>query len=159
MTDRSAELLAAYRLGVLHGGKIEQLLFGSGPGGTSGSAPERQSPAGDQDRGLPLDGCAPTRDHAPGGRGPRTTEPDAWAVLLADGRIYDVYDLEEEAKAIDSALTGKGVTPLYRHPQPALTDAEREAVEWAINVTSRKYDDPDGGPLKREALRGLLERL
>lgn len=39
-----------------------------------------------------------------------------------------------------------------------LTGAERGAIEWAINVTSRTYDDPDGGPLKRESLRGLLER-
>ena len=157
MTDHSAELLAAYRLGVLHGGKIEQLLFSSGPGGTSGSAPERQSPAGDQDRGLPLDGCAPTRDHAPGGRGPRTTEPAAWAVLLADGRIYDVYDFEEEAKAIDSALTGNGVVPLYRQQQPAITDAEREAVGWALQDTVWSYspessDHPD-------TLRRLLERM
>ena len=43
-------------------------------------------------------------------------------------------------------------------PQPTLTAAEREAVEWAIGVTARMYDDADGGPIKREALRGLLER-
>ena len=60
-------------------------------------------------------------------------KPVAWAVLLADGeRIYDVYDFEEEAKAIDEAVTGNhGVVPLYRQPQPTLTDEEREAVEAA----------------------------
>ena len=46
-------------------------------------------------------------------------EPVAWAVMLADGeRIYDVYTIEEEAKAIDEAVTGNhGVAPLYRQPQ------------------------------------------
>jgi hypothetical protein len=39
-----------------------------------------------------------------------------------------------------------------------LTGAEREAVEWAIGATARMYDDADGGPIRREALRGLLER-
>jgi Ca2+-binding RTX toxin-like protein len=39
-----------------------------------------------------------------------------------------------------------------------LTDKEREAIEWAIGVTARTYDDAVGGPIKRETLRGLLER-
>ena len=39
-----------------------------------------------------------------------------------------------------------------------LTDEEREAVAWAIGATARMYDDADGGPIRREALRGLLER-
>ena len=87
-------------------------------------------------------------------------EPCAWAVVLADGqRIYDVYGIEEEAKAIDEAVTGNhGIVPLYRQPQPTLTDAEREAIEWAIDKTARTYDDPEGGPMKRETMRGLLQR-
>jgi len=85
-------------------------------------------------------------------------EPCAWAVVLADGqRIYDVYGIEEEAKAIDEAVTGNhGIVPLYR--SPTLTDEEREALEWAINKTAQSYDDPEGGPIKREAMRGLLQR-
>jgi len=39
-----------------------------------------------------------------------------------------------------------------------ITDAEREAIEWAINKTSQVYDDPEGGPIKRETMRGLLKR-
>jgi hypothetical protein len=39
-----------------------------------------------------------------------------------------------------------------------LTDEEREAIEWAINKTAQAYDDPEGGPIKREAMRGLLQR-
>ena len=59
-------------------------------------------------------------------------EPIAWAVLLADGdRIYDVYAIEEEAKAIDAVVTGNhGVVRLYR--SPTLTDAERQAIFRAM---------------------------
>lgn len=42
--------------------------------------------------------------------------------------------------------------------RPTLTDAEREAITWAINKTAQVYDDPEGGPIKREAMRGLLQR-
>jgi hypothetical protein len=38
-----------------------------------------------------------------------------------------------------------------------LTDAEREAIEWAVATTAQRYDDPIG-PIKRERLRELLER-
>ena len=45
-------------------------------------------------------------------------EPMAWAVLRIDGSVYDVYRNEEEAKAIDEAVTGNhGIVPLYRRPQ------------------------------------------
>ena len=80
------------------------------------------------------------------------SEPIAWAVLLANrDRIYDVYAIEEEAKAIDEAVTGNhGVVPLYR--SPTLTDAEREAIERAADVIdSKTCGDP-------ATLRGLLER-
>jgi hypothetical protein len=39
-----------------------------------------------------------------------------------------------------------------------ITRAERDAIEWAITKTARTYDDPEGGPMNREALRGLLKR-
>jgi hypothetical protein len=39
-----------------------------------------------------------------------------------------------------------------------LTDEEREAIAWAISKTAQAYDDPEGGPIKREAMRGLLAR-
>jgi hypothetical protein len=78
----------------------------------------------------------------------------AWAVVLADGqRIYDVYGIEEEAKAIDEAVTGNhGIVPLYR--SPTLTAEEREAVE----VAAQAYAD-DHGERFAATLRALLERL
>jgi hypothetical protein len=39
-----------------------------------------------------------------------------------------------------------------------LTDEEREAIEWAIDKTARTYDDPEGGPMKLESMRRLLDR-
>jgi hypothetical protein len=84
-------------------------------------------------------------------------EPIAWAVMLPDGdRIYDVYAIEEEAKAIDEAVTGNhGVVPLYR--QPTLTDEERAAIGLARSVfedykMSRLHSAAD------EVLERLLER-
>jgi hypothetical protein len=81
-------------------------------------------------------------------------EPVAWAVMLPDGdRIYDVYAIEEEAKAIDEAVTGNhGVVPLCR--SPTLTDAEREAVQFAAFLYEQGGRADDAA-----TLRGLLERL
>jgi len=84
-------------------------------------------------------------------------EPIAWAVLLADGdRIYDVYAIEEEARAIDEVVTGNhGVVPLCR--PPTLTDEERTAIGFARSVfedykMSRLHSAAD------EVLERLLER-
>lgn len=98
--------------------------------------------------------CAASRDGSGTGD---TTEPVAWAVMLSDGeRIYDVYTIAEEAKAIDEAVTGNhGIVPLYR--SPTLTGAEREAIQEVI-----EYLQPAGQRHQNRVaatLRGLLERL
>jgi hypothetical protein len=87
-------------------------------------------------------------------------EPIAWAVLLADGdRIYDVYAIEEEAKAIDAVVTGNhGVVPLCR--SPTLTEAEQLAVAWAAREAD-EWDEEDTPEVAAhaDALRGLAKRL
>lgn len=85
-------------------------------------------------------------------------EPVAWAVVLADGqRIYDVYGIEDEAKAIDEAVTGNhGIVPLYR--SPALTDEEREAIAEAVGAYNDNDDDEECAKIAA-TLRRLLERL
>ncbi len=85
-------------------------------------------------------------------------EPCAWAVVLADGqRIYDVYGIEEEAKAIDEAVTGNhGIVPLYR--SPTLTDEEREALAEAIGAYNDNDDDEECAKIAA-TLHGLLKRL
>jgi hypothetical protein len=91
-------------------------------------------------------------------------EPIAWAVLLADGdRIYDVYAIEEEAKAIDEVVTGNhGIVPLYR--SPALTDAEREAVDAGADALESLASNDNDGRIRAalmiaaNTLRGFLKR-
>jgi hypothetical protein len=81
----------------------------------------------------------------------------AWAVLRIDGSIYDVYANEEEAKAIDEAVTGNhGVVPLCR--SPTLTDAEREAIACAAESYADNDDDEDCARVAT-TLRGVIERL
>jgi hypothetical protein len=130
MTDQSAALLAAYRLGVQHGGQIEQSLFGSGSGGTSGSAPERQSPAGDQNGGLPLDDTRPdTKGEATGGRGHLAQGPVAWAVER--GAAYPALcHTHCDALHVAARNHGSDIVPLYR--APTLTDKERQAMMRAM---------------------------
>jgi hypothetical protein len=85
------------------------------------------------------------------------SQPVAWAVLRIDGSVYDVYRNEEEAKAIDEAVTGNhGVVTLCR--SPTLTDEEREAIEKAIGreLDAEWYGGKE--PDRVVALRGLLER-
>jgi hypothetical protein len=173
MTDHSAALLAAYRLGVQHGGQIEQSLFGSGLGGTSGSAPERQSPAGDQNGGLPLDDTRPdTKGEATGGRGhfpdSRNAKqgPVAWAVVRLDGEITSIAFRIKDAW--NHATGDDRVVPLYRQPQReclvggwrvgkqpplALTDEEREVLgRVADDACYRAMDHTE------QVVRKLLER-
>ena len=91
-------------------------------------------------------------------------QPVAWAAVWPDdGNGVDcnwIYSSREDAEW--AALKGDNidgrrgigtVIPLYRKPQPTLTDAEREAVEYfaAFQWTICKPHVA--------AMRGLLERL
>jgi hypothetical protein len=55
-------------------------------------------------------------------------------------------------------IGGGTILPLYRHPQPTLTDEEREAIEKAIGreLDAEWYGGKE--PDRVVALRGLLER-
>ncbi len=89
-----------------------------------------------------------------------TQEPVAWAVMLADNhRIWGVYALEEEANAINDVVAGgHGVAPLYRQPQPTLTDEEKTAIELAAGDCLYHQDPGGRSQWIRQTLRGLLER-
>jgi hypothetical protein len=66
------------------------------------------------------------------------SQPLAWAVLRIDGSVYDVYRNEEEAKAIDEAVTGNhGVVSLCR--SPTLADDEREALGKVLRRVREDY--------------------
>ncbi len=104
-----------------------------------------------------------TNERSVGSRGSHR-EAVAWAVMLADGdRIYDVYAIEEEAKAIDEAVTGNhGVVRLYR--SPTLTDEEREAVDAGADALESLASNDNDGRIRAalmiaaNTLRGFLER-
>jgi hypothetical protein len=101
-----------------------------------------------------------------------TDEPVAWAVTPTgkDGEIDCEFVYPSAATAGDVAIGCNGVVlPLYRHPQPTLTDEEREAIEWfvgfgadrpakAINITRTLMDRRRDGAAAA-TLRALLERL
>jgi hypothetical protein len=80
--------------------------------------------------------------------------PVAWAAVGKNGvPMWLAYHRQDA----EGAVVGMAeVVPLYR--SPTLTDEERDAIEWAINKTAQAYDDAAGGPIKREAMRGLLQR-
>lgn len=88
------------------------------------------------------------------GIGSVTENPVAWAVM-ADDWFHDVRLSREGAEWYSSYLNNKAgkekcrVVPLYRHTQPTLTDAEREAIKGCT-----AYDEAAAA-----IIRNLLERL
>jgi hypothetical protein len=106
-------------------------MNGSGPHCDGQQANVKDQERQGEDMTTPNDGAEPSLASA-------GSQPEAWAVLRIDGSIYDVYANEEEAKAIDEAVTGNhGVVPLYR--SPTLTDEEREALRKVLRRVREDY--------------------
>ena len=86
------------------------------------------------------------------------SEPVAWRVYDTDGSEA-VYSLYEQARAAADEWNWS-VEPLHR--SPTLTDAEREAVDLAMDSLYGVEDLSDGACARADAaadtLRGLLER-
>jgi hypothetical protein len=106
-----------------------------------------------------------SEDNTQGGAEPSSasagSQPVAWAVNHAHGTT--VWDSETQARKVANEWLASRVwvwaevVPLYRQPQPTLTDSERKAVEWFS-----RFARPQNGPvIGRHAatLLGLLERL
>jgi hypothetical protein len=85
-------------------------------------------------------------------------EPVAWAVNHAHGTT--LWESETKARKVATEWLASRVwvwaevVPLYRQPQPTLTDAEREAIRFAAVLYGQGGREADA-----ETLRGLLERL
>jgi hypothetical protein len=106
-------------------------------------------------------------------------EPAAWGVIRVVGGgwvsiLANEVQAETSRKSFDKTENWvHGIVPLYRHPQPTLTDAEREAVAMAATVadvaceeaTRCGVDDDswrlaaDMNAARAATLRGLLARL
>ena len=72
--------------------------------------------------------------------------PVAWASVAENGQPMCLgYDRP-------ALPIGGRTVPLYRHAQPTLTDAEREAIAWVLG------DVADITGPTEDTLRGLLER-
>ena len=108
-----------------------------------------------------------TRDAAEPSLASAGSQPEAWAVEWKGDTKIDrsTFCWTEDAakrKADECpALDGVAV-PLYRQPQPTLTDAEREALRHAEEATAgmiHVYTDERPGFDISEKLRGLRERL
>lgn len=85
--------------------------------------------------------------------------PVAWAVMLPDGTAYESTH-HSEAWARSVAAEGREVVPLYRHPQPALTDEEREAIwDGARGLDGVHSLDYAKRANQAATLRSLLSRL
>jgi len=77
--------------------------------------------------------------------------PAAW-VLECEGWPARFFKADERQYAASITRPQDTLSPLYRQPQPTLTFAEREALEWAAT----HLDHCGWGSA---TLRGLLERL
>lgn len=109
---------------------------------------------------LRADAKTNTPTTVPAADGPTSGAAVAWAVVSDSLEEIDCeFIYPDEATAGDVALDiNGGVVPLYRQPQPTLTDEEREAVKSAI-WDYEQNDDDDGCASMVATLRGLLERL
>ena len=76
-------------------------------------------------------------------------EPCAYAIF-ENREPRTVTFLREQAEVWMAGNEKCTAVPLYRHPQPTLTDEEREAVEWYAAY---------GAGHHAATLRKLLERL
>jgi hypothetical protein len=62
--------------------------------------------------------------------------------------------MRRRADVASYVVDGTPIVPLYRQPQPTLTDEEREALRWFSG-----YGDLQSEARRAEVLKGLLERL
>lgn len=93
-------------------------------------------------------------DSSPVAESATTAEPVAWAVM--DGSEFMEFCTDkEEAKCAAGFYGDCPIVPLYRQPQPTLTDAEREAVADAADRYAALA--PESAETVA-TLRGLLDR-
>jgi hypothetical protein len=98
-----------------------------------------------------------TQDGAEPSSASAGSQPVAW-IAVFDGHDADgEFVWPDRGRAMEWASARQGVTiaPLYLQPQPTLTDAEREAVAWCVEMAATTATECDE---ELAALRGLLER-
>jgi len=88
-------------------------------------------------------------------------EPFAYAIQAPIGSVVPLFHRRKDAEAYIAKLTDSRdaakIIPLYRNA--TLTDAEREAVEWAAFEFDGLRPDNGRAAARAATLRGLLARL
>ena len=79
------------------------------------------------------------------------TQPVAWALICGDCVDSTFTDREEAVEWACGLIPPPLIVPLYR--SPALTHAERAAIEWASRAADPDYTGHTA------TLRGLLDRI
>jgi hypothetical protein len=119
--------------------------------GEPGGEPESTVRTGNtpQPRNGSLSGCETVQQ-----------EPVAFAVVCKEMTGIDVYDDAYDAAEYATVLNRKGwtanVVRLVPQASPTLTDAERGAIEWCLEMATIHATDCDD---ELASLRSLLERL
>lgn len=68
-------------------------------------------------------------------------EPDAWAAVGQDGRL--LWAERRREMVARYVVDGTPIVPLYRQPQPTLTDEERTAIEDAVSDADETAEDEE----------------
>jgi hypothetical protein len=76
---------------------------------------------------TPNDGAEPSLASA-------GSQPVAWEIRRSDGALEALTPCVRMSEQILRCIGGGTILPLYRHPQPTLTDEEREAVSAAACI-------------------------
>ena len=103
------------------------------------------------DETTPQDGKA----MSPASLGSVAGEPVAWAVVCGDYVDSTFTDRDKAVEWAGRLIPPAHIVALYR--SPTLTDAEREAVETAMNAYGSDNADPECAAIEA-TLWGLLER-
>ncbi len=96
-----------------------------------------------------------TRDAAEPSPASAGSQPVAWEIRRSDGALEAFTPCVRMAEQILRCIGVGTILPLYRQPQPTLTDAEREAIALAKS----RLGTSDGDWQADDVLAALLERL
>jgi hypothetical protein len=79
------------------------------------------------------------------------SQPVAWEIRRSDGALEALTPCVRMSEQIFRCIGGGTILPLYRHPQPTLTDEERKALEGMLNTIMYEPD--------KIAIKSILSRF
>jgi hypothetical protein len=80
-----------------------------------------------------------TRDAAEPSPASAGSQPVAWEIRRSDGALEALTPCVRMSEQILRCIGGGTILPLYRHPQPTLTDEEREALRKVLRRVREDY--------------------